>query len=263
MITKDETITDLITKEAYCEEHNLNYEGIYLIHNDISILTSRCDLCEEIFNIERKKDEDQEIKLKNDENALKLLNTFEKSNIPLRYREKDFDNYVCDNDENKLNALKLIKSYYNEITNNKLKLGEALILCGKVGTGKTHLACAIANDLIYKKIGTVFFATAYEIISIIRETYRKDSKKSTYEVMKELKEYDLLIIDEVGVQRGTEDEQMLLFDIINSRYSYLKSIILISNLNITGIETFLGERVIDRMKENNGILINLNWNSYR
>ena len=100
----------MITKEAYCEEHNLNYEGIYLIHNDISILTSRCDLCEEEFNIERKKDEDQEIKLKNDENALKLLNTFEKSNIPLRYREKDFDNYVCDNDENKLNALKLIKN---------------------------------------------------------------------------------------------------------------------------------------------------------
>ena len=41
---------------------------------------------------------------------------------------------------------------------------------------------------------------------------------------------DLLILDEVGVQFGSETEKMILFEIINGRYEQLKPTIVISNL---------------------------------
>ena len=74
---------------------------------------------------------------------------------------------------------------------------------------------------------------------------------------------DLLVIDEVGVQFGTDTEKMILFEILNERYENLKPTILISNLSIESLKKFTGDRVIDRMKENKGKVLIFNWNSAR
>jgi hypothetical protein len=83
------------------------------------------------------------------------------------------------------------------------------------------------------------------------------------EAVKWFVEPDLLVLDEIGVQYGTETEQKILFRIIDLRYEEMKPTILISNLAIPAFTEFVGERVVDRMRENGGMLFAFDWESYR
>jgi DNA replication protein DnaC len=154
----------------------------------------------------------------------------------------------------------MAQEYSELITKDKNK-GTGIIFCGGLGTGKTHLACAIGND--YLKSGTVLFTKVSRLIRHIRESYSSQSTKTEQQILNEYRDIDLLIIDEIGVQRGTKEEENLLFEVIDDRYSYFKSTILISNLNLCDIEKYLGERAIDRMKENGGMAVLMAWESYR
>jgi DNA replication protein DnaC len=72
-----------------------------------------------------------------------------------------------------------------------------------------------------------------------------------------------LFIDEVGIQYGTESEQIAMFDIINGRYEYQRPTILITNLDINGLKDIMGERIIDRLRQDGGQLLAFNWKSLR
>ena len=74
---------------------------------------------------------------------------------------------------------------------------------------------------------------------------------------------DLLILDEVGVQFGTETEKNLLFDVLNERYEKRKSTLLLSNLPLNEVRAYLGERVFDRMREDGGDVVTFGWESQR
>jgi DNA replication protein DnaC len=71
------------------------------------------------------------------------------------------------------------------------------------------------------------------------------------------------VLDEVGVQYGTDAEKQIAFEIINTRYENLRPTIIISNLNAAELTTFIGERVMDRLKENGGRLLVFDWPSHR
>ena len=73
---------------------------------------------------------------------------------------------------------------------------------------------------------------------------------------------DLLILDEIGVQIGSEHEKLLLFDVLNGRYQQCRPTILISNLSGSDLEAYLGQRVMDRYRECGAVLA-FDWNSYR
>ncbi len=74
---------------------------------------------------------------------------------------------------------------------------------------------------------------------------------------------DLLVIDEIGVQSGTDNERKILFEIIDSRYLQMAPTILLSNLEQTQVIDLVGERVVDRMYENKGGVLTFNWPSHR
>ena len=74
---------------------------------------------------------------------------------------------------------------------------------------------------------------------------------------------DLLILDEIGLQHGSEAEKIILFEILNERYMQCKPTILISNLDINDLKEYITERVIDRMREGGGQKIVFNWESNR
>ena len=80
---------------------------------------------------------------------------------------------------------------------------------------------------------------------------------------------DLLVLDEVGVQFDSDSEKLIMFDVINGRYNDLKSTIVISNYPITAkgkspsVASVLGERNMDRLRENGGKLVTFDWESHR
>ena len=73
----------------------------------------------------------------------------------------------------------------------------------------------------------------------------------------------LLILDEVGVQMGTEAEKLLIYEVINGRYENYRPTILISNLSFKEMENYIGARSIDRLKSKDGAMVVMDWESYR
>lgn len=179
--------------------------------------------------------------------------------IPPRYQHRSLETYQVEGPGQKV-ALEVCQTYAGN-TKRTLAEGQNLLLIGSVGTGKTHLACGVARCFLEAGHSALYVRTA-ELISMVRETWRPDSKKTERRVMRELTEPDLLIIDEVGVQANTENEQQILFNVINGRNEQMRPVILISNLDAAGIKNVLGERSYDRIRECCRV-VQFNWQSWR
>jgi DNA replication protein DnaC len=76
-------------------------------------------------------------------------------------------------------------------------------------------------------------------------------------------EVDLLILDEVGVQFGSDFEKNLLFEVLNSRYESRRPSVILSNLSQPEVQNYLGERVVDRIREDGGRVMTFDWASHR
>lgn len=179
--------------------------------------------------------------------------------IPPRYQRHSLETYQVEGPGQK-QALEVCQTYAGNIKRT-LADGQNLVLIGSVGTGKTHLACGVARRFLEAGHTALYVRTA-ELISMVRETWRPDSKKTERKVMRELAEYDLLLIDEIGVQAATENEQQILFNVINGRNEQMRPVILISNLDAAGIKNVLGERSYDRIRECARV-VQFNWESWR
>jgi DNA replication protein DnaC len=180
--------------------------------------------------------------------------------IPERYLSRTLDNYRTET-EGQAKALGHCRTFADEFKGCQ-KTGASLFMVGNAGAGKTHLACAIANQLI-EHGHTALFLGVSKMFRRIRATYRSDSCQSEQDAIDALVRVDLLIIDEVGVQRGTESEEQLLFEVLNDRYEAYKPTILISNLPLDQARAYIGTRTLDRLRECGGKLIVFDWDSYR
>jgi DNA replication protein DnaC len=189
-----------------------------------------------------------------------IRNNFAKAAIPKRYLNRTFQNYNTTNQQQQL-ALNVARHYAAHFS-ERLENGGGLILQGKPGTGKTHLACAIANQVITNG-SSARFTTVMQLVRAIRATWKRDSERSEDEVLKAMIDYDLLIIDEIGVQYETESEKLILFDVLNGRYENEKPTILLTNLVGQELNACIGERNVDRIQEGGGTTISFTWGSYR
>ena len=111
--------------------------------------------------------------------------------------------------------------------------------------------------------GTARFTSVSEINRLVRESKSFNSEYTETEIIDAFGNYDLLIVDEVGIQSGTDAESRALFDVFNARYQNVKPTIVISNLTKDQLTVALGERIVDRLKEGGGEILSFNWQSYR
>lgn len=181
--------------------------------------------------------------------------------IPPRFIGKTFDAYVAP-DEPSRKALEACRDYAAGFPGRR-QAGSSMILCGNAGTGKTHLACAIAMHVIREHGGAAVYMTVSRAFRTVKDTYRRDSDTTEQQAISFLASPDLLVLDEIGVQYGSDTEKAILFEIVNERYEAMKPTILLSNLALPALTEYAGERVIDRMKENGGRLLVFDWKSHR
>lgn len=180
--------------------------------------------------------------------------------IPMAFRDRSFDNFRAETDEMRY-AVDVARDFAENFWTRHHRAGTFLVLAGQPGTGKSHLALACAPAVMQR--GTAMYLRTADLIRRVRSTWRRDSDQTEDEVLALLgRGLDLLIIDEVGVQRGTEDEQNIIFDVLDRRYSELRPTILLTNLGGKAFEEFLGPRVMDRLRER-AIFVPFKWKSYR
>lgn len=182
------------------------------------------------------------------------------SGIPPRFRTKTFDGFVAE-DEKQRRVLRICKAYADRF-DERYAAGGGMVMCGSPGTGKTHLACAIGNQLL--ELGrSVLFVSVLGAVRSVKETWRPDSGVSERSAIERFFEPDLLVLDEVGVQFGSEAERIVLYDIINGRYERVQPTILISNLPESDLGGYLTDRLVDRMAEGGGVTLAFDWPSKR
>ena len=180
--------------------------------------------------------------------------------IPKRFQDRSMENYRAESPGQK-RAVAVAKRFVESWPEQHEK-GTSLILTGGPGTGKTHIACAIGSALMEGHLASVRFSTVTEALRHIKDTYRKDSERTESQAIADLMDYDLLILDEIGVQLGTDHEKLLLFEVLNGRYQHCLPTILLSNLNAADLEAYLGQRVMDRYREC-GAVVAFDWQSHR
>lgn len=185
----------------------------------------------------------------------------ELAKIPMRFKDCTIDNWKVETPKQQAVKLK-VQSFCDKFLELMARGIGGLILFGNVGTGKTHLAIGMAKQVISTYNASSRYVNVFDLISEIRATWNRPDKHED-EVIGKFCCYHLLVIDEIGVQYGTNAEQVLLFQIINERSLKKLPTILISNLDESQLKDCIGERTVDRIFENGGGSIGFTWNSYR
>lgn len=168
-----------------------------------------------------------------------------------RYRDKSFTDinmksctFALDDRANpKISDISL---RYVEHFDTMYRKGKGLIYFGNAGTGKSYLAACVVNALLdkgYKCLMTNFPRIINELTGVFEG-------KQAY--IDNLNNYDLLVIDDLAVERDTEYTAEIIQNVIDSRYRSGKPLIITTNLTKADFEkpeNIKKERLYSRLYE--------------
>ena len=132
--------------------------------------------------------------------------------------------WTFDKDNGKNPVMKVARDYVDKWS-DALSGNTGLVLWGDVGTGKTFFAACIANALVEQNVSVKMtnFST------ILNDLYA-ESDKNKY--LDRLNDYSLLIIDDLGIERGTEYALEQVYNVIDIRYKSGRPLIVTTNLTL-------------------------------
>jgi len=154
-----------------------------------------------------------------------------------RFYDATWENWKAETPEQK-SVLEKVKQAWNK----------NLLVIGKKGTGKTHLAMCLAKDGATYCLVPELFRAVRDDMSIEQETIDKYG------------ECGLLVLDEAGRQKGTDFERNLLFEIIDRRWNNMLPTTIIGNIDKREFADLYGTAVVDRLRPET---VELNWESKR
>ncbi len=140
---------------------------------------------------------------------------------------------------------------------------ENVLAFGNPGSGKTHLLCAIGQELIRQKVRKVYFTPCS---LLVQELLRAKNDLRLARVLKKFSRYDALIIDDIGYVQQDRQEMEVLFTLLADRYER-GSIMLSSNLPFSKWEKIFKDPMvtaaaIDRLVHHS-VILELNISSFR
>ncbi len=148
------------------------------------------------------------------------------------------------------------------LTGGFLKQATNILAFGVPGTGKSHLLCAIAQELVKKGHRLLFTTTSLLVQDLLIAKQRLELAKA----LKRMARYEAIIIDDIGYVQQSRDEMEVLFTLLADCYEK-RSIMLTSNLPFSKWESIFKDPMttaaaIDRLVHHS-IIIELNISSYR
>lgn len=136
-----------------------------------------------------------------------------------------------------------IERAFNQANNYAKNLNGWLLFQGNYGCGKTHLAAAIANFAVSMGVPTLFL-TVPDLLDMLRFSY--NAEDTTFEQrFDEIRNAQLLVLDDFGTQNATNWAQEKLFQIINYRYINKFPLIITTNIGLAEIEPRIRSRLQD------------------
>ena len=170
--------------------------------------------------------------------------------IPRRYAHCELSNFEIHTDTQRAahqKAVRLVEQFP--------VVEKGLLFYGDAGVGKTHLAVALMREAIIRKSARAVFYEVRELLKLVRDTYRDSTEMSELDVLRPVLEAELLVLDDLGLEKKSEWVDETIGLVINTRYSERRLTVITTNLRDVestepGSFVFqLGLRTRSRLKE--------------
>ncbi len=120
-----------------------------------------------------------------------------------------------------------------------------LVMFGNYGVGKTHLAAAIANEVLRRQ-AQVLFAIVPDLLDHLRSTFGPSSEVEYDDRFETIRTVALLVLDDLGTENTTPWAREKLFQIVNYRYNDALPTVITSNRKPEDIDPRIFSRMSDR-----------------
>jgi DNA replication protein DnaC len=183
--------------------------------------------------------------------------------IPKRYEHCELSSYTTDfpGAHSSLSMAHIAASRFAEEFDPRD--GTGLLLIGKIGTGKTHLAVGIIKELILSKGIPCLFYDYRELLKQIQNSYNDSVRATELDVLRPVFDAEVLALDELGAVKPTEWAWDTVSLILNTRYNNNRTTIITTNFEdqaaagasnmLSAVraatrEETLGDRIGERMR---------------
>lgn len=156
--------------------------------------------------------------------------------IPTRFKEANFGN--CEK----------ISPALIEFAREWIKKPTSMFIYGNLGRGKSHFAFAIIREMVeWGAVDYPEICYGPELDSLLLEAIKSDS--GDYGTIKKYCNADGLLIDDFGRETDSDRMRRQYFDIINSRYQWMRPTIITSNFTLDEIAKKFDPAIASRMQE--------------
>ncbi len=125
-----------------------------------------------------------------------------------------------------------------------------LLLRGRPGCGKTHLAVATLLAVLRQHAAArELFVSTPKLFSRLQATFQPEAAESEAKVMNELANVDLLVVDDLGARRVSEWSHDVISELVTRRYDEHRATILTTNYEARELSERVGTRLVSRLRE--------------
>lgn len=207
------------------------------------------------------------------------IRNFEAARIPERYRDCSLENFTTNTGgQNPSFDRALIEARGFVRSHSWTMDGDGLLITGRVGVGKTHLAVGILQALITQGVKGLFVHGG-DLLKQVQNSYNRSVETTEQEILKPIFAAQVLVLDELGAARRTDWVSEMIEHILNTRYNDCKATIITTNFQnappaattlggaalAAGTET-LGDRIGEPMRsrlQEMCVLIEMEGQDYR
>ena len=160
-----------------------------------------------------------------------------KAGVPPKYLACSFENFKPGKPLDQ--PFKLCKDYARDPSSS-------LFIYGSYGTGKTHMAVAIARELLLQG-KKVVFTSVPRLLFEIRKAFQEDTRETEAVYIERYCSCEFLVLDDFGLEKATEWARQTMDYIIYQRDNLLKPMVVTSNLSLDEISQKIDGRIASRL----------------